>query len=114
MINAEVISLLKQVLAQIEWGYPMEYAAAIDKAIEALEGKDKDVPTKWIRCKDRPPEVGQNVLILSRYGHVSDAVLNYGSDGYYFDPFGYELHDGYATHWMPRPEEPGEGTKSCG
>ena len=109
MTNAEAISLLKQALAEIEWEQPMQYAAAIDKAIEVLEGKDKDVPAKWISVKKRPPKIGEKVLILSRYGHVSDVVFNHYSDGFYFDPFGYELNDGYVTHWMPRPEEPGEG-----
>ena len=110
MTNAEAISLLKQALAEIECTQPMQYAAAIDKAIEALEGKDNDVPTKWISVKGRPPKVGQKVLILSRYGHVSDAKFERYMDKCYFDPWGYELSDGYVTHWMPRPEEPGEGT----
>lgn len=47
MTNAEAVSLLKQALAEIEWTQPMQYAAAIDKAIEALEERMtlKDTPT---------------------------------------------------------------------
>ncbi len=103
MTNAEAVSILKQAIFEIEWTQPMQYAAAIDKAIEALEGP------KWIRCKDRPPKIGEKVLILSRYGHISDAKFEHYMGEFYFDPFGYELNDGYVTHWMPRPEEPGEG-----
>ena len=70
--------------------------------------KDNNVPTMWISVKDRPPEVGQMVLILCRYGHVIDAKFTQYKGKYYFDPFGYELSDSYVTHWMPLPEPPKE------
>ena len=76
--------------------------------------KDNYIPTNWISVKDRPPEVGQRVLILSLYGHVSDAVFNQYDDEHYFDSFGYELSDGYVTHWMPWPEEPKEEENADG
>lgn len=41
MTNQEAISLLCQALAEIEWTQPMEYAAAIDEAIVALEEQEK-------------------------------------------------------------------------
>ena len=37
MTNQEAIDILKRAVAQVEWDYPMEIAAAIDKAIEALQ-----------------------------------------------------------------------------
>ena len=36
MSNQEAIKILKLMLAQVEWDYPMEYAAAIDVAVAAL------------------------------------------------------------------------------
>ena len=39
MTNAEAIKTLKLMRAQVEWEYPMDYAAAIDEAISALELK---------------------------------------------------------------------------
>lgn len=37
MTNKEAIEIIKAARAEVEWEYPMEYAAAFDKAIEALE-----------------------------------------------------------------------------
>ena len=33
----EAIKIIKMALAQIEWDYPMDYAAAFDMAIDALK-----------------------------------------------------------------------------
>lgn len=123
MTNAEAISLLKQALAEIEWTQPMQYAAAIDKAIEALEGKDKDVPTKWISVKDRLPE-NQNPVVVFVPPHVDNdkgTFLGYvgmayftrlgeefwcGTDGNLYGAIGMIYP---PTHWMPLPEPPKEG-----
>jgi hypothetical protein len=37
MTAHEAIEILKVMLAQVEWEYPIEYAAAIDLAIQALK-----------------------------------------------------------------------------
>lgn len=37
MTDKEAIEIIKVARAEVEWEYPMEYAAAFDKAIEALE-----------------------------------------------------------------------------
>ena len=42
MNNQEAIEAIKLAQAQVEWDYPMEYAAAFDMAISALQ--EKDVP----------------------------------------------------------------------
>lgn len=39
----EAIGIMKIALAEVEWEYPMDYAAAFETAIEALE---KQVPKK--------------------------------------------------------------------
>lgn len=36
MTNEEAIKIIEIARAEIEWEYPMDYAAAFDKAIEAL------------------------------------------------------------------------------
>ena len=44
MTNQEAIETIKVARAEVEWEYPMEYAAAFDKAIEtlaAIEGINK-------------------------------------------------------------------------
>lgn len=51
MTNQEAIETIKCALSQVEWAYPMEYAAAFDKAIEALERQDTRV-LKWEEMVD--------------------------------------------------------------
>ena len=41
MTNTEAIQTLKLMLSQVEWDYPMEYSAAIDEAIKALEAQKR-------------------------------------------------------------------------
>ena len=41
MSNTEAIQTLKLMLSQVEWDYPMEYSAAIDEAIKALEAQKR-------------------------------------------------------------------------
>ena len=40
MTNREAIEVIKLAQAQVEWEYPMDYAAAFDMAISALQEKD--------------------------------------------------------------------------
>lgn len=46
----EAIRTMKIALAEVEWEYPMDYAAAFETAIEALE---KQVPKKPIEYEDK-------------------------------------------------------------
>jgi len=55
MTNQEAIDTIKTAIAEVEWEYPMDYAAAFDMAIEAL-AKDNNVPTKWVGVKDDLPK----------------------------------------------------------
>ena len=43
MTAEETISILKIAIAEVEWNYPMDYAVAIETAIQALE---KQIPRK--------------------------------------------------------------------
>lgn len=43
MTAEETISILKIAIAEVEWNYPMDYAVAIETAIQALE---KQIPKK--------------------------------------------------------------------
>lgn len=45
MTAEETISILKIAIAEVEWNYPMDYAVAIETAIQALE---KQIPKKPI------------------------------------------------------------------
>lgn len=46
MTNQQAIATIKVAISEVEWDYPMEYAVAFEKAIEALE---KQIPKKVIR-----------------------------------------------------------------
>lgn len=49
MTPEEAITILKIAKTEVEWDYPLDYAIAIDTAIEALE---KQIPKKPITTKD--------------------------------------------------------------
>lgn len=64
--------------------------------------------SEWISVKDRLPAVGEKVLTLSKFGHISDRYLHEYGGGLIFSPDG--LKPGRdVTHWMPLPEPPKEG-----
>lgn len=53
----EAIGIMKIALAEVEWEYPMDYAAAFETAIEALEKQATTQATsEWIPVSDRLPE----------------------------------------------------------
>lgn len=57
MTPEEAITILKIAKAEVEWNYPLDYAIAIDTAIEALE---KQIPKKPISLgEDIDRDVGQ-------------------------------------------------------
>lgn len=68
-----------------------EVNEACRMGMEALER------TRWIPCRERPPEVGEEVLA---YSSSRGVVADYYDRGI----FGY----GDVTHWMPLPELPKE------
>lgn len=52
MTEQEAIDIIKTAIAEVEWYYPMDYAAAFDVAIKAMEkAKDPDM-VKVVRCRD--------------------------------------------------------------
>ena len=101
MTNQEAAALIRRAQAEIEWDYPMEYAAAFDKAIEALEAAG------WISVKDRLPEVGVDVLTASKAGYESFYMVDCIVNGDWWLQAGEEVLP--VTHWMPLPEPPKEG-----
>ena len=53
MTNKEAIETIKIAITEVEWNYPMDYAAAFETAIEALE---KQATSEWIPVSERLPE----------------------------------------------------------
>jgi hypothetical protein len=58
MTPQEAIETIKIAQAEVEWEYPMKYAAAFDEAIKALERQIPDTPNiafyRTINCKKIP------------------------------------------------------------
>lgn len=73
MNNQEAIEIIKIAVAEVEWNYPMEYAAAFDMAIGALEKMETVEPTPggrddiegiyWHTC----PECNADIAKWDRY-----------------------------------------------
>ena len=63
----EVIKTLEIAKAEVEWNYPMDYAVAIDEAIEAVDkqiAKKPKVIDRWRMCPRCYEEYGFNYDIL--------------------------------------------------
>lgn len=110
MTNQEAIDIIKNAIAQVEWDYPMDYAAAFDMAIEALE--KQEVPDtnagKWISVKDRMPGNNKDVIIYGEWKGASGTkyreLFLSGMEDF--------IYQGYTPiAWMPLPEPPKEETK---
>ena len=104
----EAIRIMKIAIAEVEWEYPMDYAAAFETAIEALE---KQATSDWIPVSERPPEdPDESVLITvnGTYKNITfeDAVMlaTYDKDeGWIIDGYQYWL-TAQVTAWQPLPE----------
>lgn len=60
MTNKEAIETIKIALAEVEWEYPMDYAAAFETAIEALE---KQAASEWIPVSEKLPEESGTYIV---------------------------------------------------
>lgn len=65
----------------------------------------------WIKCSDKLPENGKNVLVVIKEGGYTDICVGetYGEGDWMISgEFWYEKSDPAITHWMPLPESPKE------
>lgn len=64
MTPKEAIKILEVAKAEVEWNYPLDYAVAIDTAIEALE---KQIPKKPITTKDGNKSCSCGLVVQTGY-----------------------------------------------
>ena len=85
MTTKEAIETIKIAISEVEWDYPMNYAVAFEKAIEALE---KQIPKKPIEdgYYDEP----------SVCPNCGGSVINEADNDY---NFGCCYHCGQALDW---------------
>lgn len=104
MTKDEAIEAIKMAVSQVEWEYSLDYAAAFDMAIEALEKQ-----SKWTPVSERlPKETGKYIVtafdgVKSRttYAHFQKTIGNFLLTG--------RRSAWRVTAWMPIPEPMKEG-----
>ena len=72
MTIKEAIKTIELAIAEVEWVYPIDYAAAFDVAISALRAQQEKPSEGWISVEDRLPENEQDVIICAKRRHYSD------------------------------------------
>ena len=72
MTIEEAIKTIELAIAEVEWVYPIDYAAAFDVAISALRAQQEKPSEGWISVEDRLPENEQDVIICAKRRHYSD------------------------------------------
>ena len=123
MTIEEAIKTIELAIAEVEWVYPIDYAAAFDVAISALRAKEENPFGGWISVEDRLPSREGLELDEVEYVLVSEqsfdaitgeklgssvSICGFGHDGWSkFDNFGCVRTEN-ITHWMPMPEPPKE------
>ena len=123
MTIEDAIKTIELAIAEVEWVYPIDYAAAFDVAISALSAQQEKPSGGWISVEDRlpsreglEPDEVEYVLVSEQYfaaitgeklgSYVS--ICGFGHDGWSkFDNFGCVRTEN-ITHWMPLPEPPEE------
>jgi hypothetical protein len=59
----------------------------------------------WIKCSDRLPEKGKEVIYIDESKNIYIGSLYSGRDREYWLSYDYTEDKG-ITHWMPLPEPP--------
>ena len=123
MTIEEAIKTIEFAIAEVEWVYPIDYAAAFDVAISALRAQQEKPFGGWISVEDRlpsreglePDEVEYVLVSEQSFDAItgeklgsSVSICGFEHDGWSkFDNFGYVRTEN-ITHWMQLPEPPQE------
>lgn len=100
----EAIRVMKIALAEVEWEYPMDYAAAFETAIEALEKQATTQATsEWILVSERLPENIKTVLVTLK--EMEQPTIGwYGNiDGWRLSEKEFCCIEHEVIAWMPLP-----------
>ena len=122
MTIEEAIKTIELAIAEVEWVYPIDYAAAFDVAISALRAKEEKLSGGWISVEDRlpsreglePDEVEYVLVSEQSFDAITGeklgsyvSICGFGHDGWSkFDNFGYVRTEN-ITHWMTLPSTEG-------
>ena len=122
MTIEDAIKTIELAIAEVEWVYPIDYAAAFDVAISALRAQQEKQFGGWISVKDglpsreglEPDEVEYVLVSEQSFDAITGkklgscvSICGFGHDGWSkFDNFGYVRTEN-ITHWMPLPSTEG-------
>ena len=123
MTVEETIKTIELAIAEVEWVYPVDYAAAFDVAISSLRAQQEKPFGGWISVEDElpsreglePDEVEYVLVSEQSFDAItgeklgsSVSICGFGHDGWSkFDNFGHVRTEN-ITHWMPLPCPPQE------
>ena len=123
MTIEEAIKTIELAVAEVEWVYPIDYAAAFDVAVSALRAKEEKLSGGWISVEDRlpsregmePDEVEYVLVSEQSFNAITGeklggdvTICGFEHDGWSkFDNFGCVRTEN-ITHWMPLPCPPQE------
>lgn len=93
MTNKEAIEVIRMAIAQVQWDWPMDYAAAFDKAIESLE-LHPVAKGRW----ERPEPDG--VITYDQHAYAQCSACKKKS--YLGRPDNFCRHCGANMTWRPR------------
>ena len=72
----EAIETIKIALAEVEWEYPMDYAAAFETAIEALEKTEVKINLNET-VKFKLTDYGKDIY-YHRFDEINKSIIKYG------------------------------------
>lgn len=85
----------------------------IDRCIDnIIEFVKREPDNEWIKCSEKMPENGKNVLVVIKENGYTDICVGetYGEGNWLINgEFWYEKSDPAITHWMSLPELPKGG-----
>ena len=105
MTIEEAIKTIELAIAEVEWVYPIDYAAAFDVAISALRAKQEKPSGGWISVEDELPERFQPVIICrekKRGEYIVEQGMRDVKD--WWKVYGTRTKN--VLFWMPMPWPP--------
>ena len=102
----EAIETIKIAIAEVEWEYPMDYAAAFETAIEALE---KQATSEWIPVSEGLPKEDYDTVLVFLESNIYDIAIWHSEYGFrpwyagYFEEATPEW-ESKVLAWQPLPE----------
>jgi hypothetical protein len=106
MTTQEVIDTIRCAIGEVEWNYPLDYAIAFERAIEALQAQN------WISAEKMLPE-GKRIVLVRAWHETREGAGWWSDFGKYIHNVGWDVNNRLAkvSHWMYIPKLQEENEK---